>query len=104
SAAPVRPDTAARFGSLAPLLLTAGAECGSPSPRSLPRNYHRPTGAGPAPIPPPHTAARSAQTTARTASTLETVRAGSWFSLEEWLAGDGVWGRGQRITVLLVTV
>ena len=77
SAAPVPPDTGARFGSPAPLPLTARAECGSPSPHWPPRNCHPPTGACPAPIPLPHTAARSAQTTPRTASTPETVRAGS---------------------------
>src|SRR4029077_4229496 len=74
SAAPVRPGTGARFGSLAPLPLTARAEYGFPSPHSPPRNCHPPTGAGSPPIPLPRTASRSLQTTARTPSTPGTGR------------------------------
>src|SRR5262249_33721679 len=77
SALPLPADTVA--GSDAPVLLplTARAECGFPSLHWLPRNCHPPITGLRAPAPLPCTGARSAQTTARTASIPETDRVGS---------------------------
>src|SRR5271157_5778153 len=78
SAVPVPPDTGAWCGGLGQLPLIAPGEYDSVSPRSPPRSCHPPTGPRPLPIPLAHTAARSVQTTARTASTPESGRADSW--------------------------
>src|SRR6202050_715034 len=88
SALPLPADTGARCGAPGLLPPTALAECGFPWPRSLPQNFHPPTGAGPAPVPPLHTAARSARTTAQTTSTPETARAGSWRTSSDAVSPD----------------
>src|SRR5205823_10763423 len=76
SAVPVPADTDAPCDGPGPLPTTVPVEFDSLWQRSPPRSYHLPTDVSPAPVPLPHTAARSVRTVPRTASIPETVHAG----------------------------
>src|SRR2546430_10065427 len=78
SAVPAPADTDAQCDGPVPLPLTVPVESAFLWQRWPPRSCHPPTDVSPAPVPLPHTASRSVQTTARTASIPETVHADSW--------------------------